>query len=327
MYSNEDQITLAALDLGTNNCRMLVAKSSGSTFRVVDSFSKITRLGEGLSSSGRLSQDAMDRTINAIGYCARKMKKCGVQLSRNVATEACRRAENYGFFLQRVKSETGTDLEIITAEEEARLALKSCEPLIDSEKKYGIVFDIGGGSSEVIFVSSDNSNTNIIIDFVSLPMGVVTVAEDCGGGDLDKRTFSEVVAKVKNLLRPFDLKNRISNKVEQNQVQMIGVSGTVTTLGGIHLGLEHYDRDVVDGMQLSFSDIALKSKELCKMNLTTRAAEPCIGWHRADLILGGCAILEGICSLWPVGVLRVADRGLREGILMMLIEENQNKSF
>ena len=182
MYSSEDQITLAALDLGTNNCRMLVAKSSGRTFKVIDSFSRITRLGEGLSSSGRLSPDAMDRTINAIGCCVEKMQKCGVQFSRNVATEACRRAENYSFFLQRVKIETGTDLEIISAEEEASLALKSCESLIESEKKYGIVFDIGGGSTEVIFVSSDNLNSSTIIDFVSLPMGVVTVAEDCGGG-------------------------------------------------------------------------------------------------------------------------------------------------
>ena len=330
--------TYAALDLGTNNCRMLVARPlspqpSGSPyhrdgadavppaagdFRVVDSFSRITRLGEGLTRTGVLSPDAMDRTIEALKRCADKLERRHVTASRKIATEACRRAANCDEFLDRVARETGIELEIISAHEEATLALKGCAGLIDRAIPYGIIFDIGGGSTEALLVRIDD--TGLAVEgCISLPMGVVTVAEDCGGGDLCARTYSAVEERVTRLLTPFNETHGIRDKIAAGWVQMIGTSGTVTTLGGLHLGLPRYDRAMVDGLTLDFGSVTKTNKSLCGMTMQQRAAEPCIGWQRADLMLVGCAILDAICKLWPVGKLRVADRGLREGLLMDLI--------
>ncbi len=318
----------AAVDLGTNNCRMLVARPEphrggaddpGYDFRVIDSFSRITRLGEGVSATGRLSEQAMDRTIDALKRCAEKMDRRRVSASRHVATEACRRAVNCGEFLERVTRETGLTLEIISPHEEATLALKGCAALLDRAVPYGLIFDIGGGSTEALLVRIDDRNVLNVQGCVSLPMGVVTVAEDCGGGDLCGRTYQGVVERVVKLLEPFEAVHRIADKIAAREVQMIGTSGTVTTLGGLHLKLDRYDRAAVDGLTLDFETVAATTRSLCGKTLQQRAAEPCIGWQRADLMLAGCAILEAICKLWPVGSLRVADRGLREGLLLDLI--------
>jgi exopolyphosphatase/guanosine-5'-triphosphate,3'-diphosphate pyrophosphatase len=325
----DDGAAYAALDLGTNNCRMLVAKPGAqpsldglsvvnADFRVVDSFSRITRLGEGLSRSGVLSREAMDRTVDALKRCAEKMERRRVAASRQVATEACRRAANCDEFLDRVVRETGIALEIISAHEEATLALKGCAGLIDRTVPYAMIFDIGGGSTEVLLVRVGACSL-AVEGCISLPMGVVTVAEDCGGGDLCTRTYGAVMERVTQLLQPFDAKYAIGDKIADGVVQMIGTSGTVTTLGGLHLGLERYDRALVDGLTLDFASLVATNKSLCSMTLPQRAAEPCIGWQRADLVLVGCAILDAIIQLWPVGKLRVADRGLREGLLMDLI--------
>lgn len=325
---NEGGGIFAALDLGTNNCRMLVARAEprradngdpGTDFRVIDSFSRITRLGEGVSATGRLSDQAMDRTIDALKRCAEKMDRRRVSASRHVATEACRRAANCGEFLDRVARETGLSLEIISPHEEATLALKGCAALLDRQLPYAVIFDIGGGSTEVLFVRIDASDALAVVGCISLPMGVVTVAEDCGGGDLCGRTYQGVVERVSRLLEPFEAVHGIGAKIAAGEVQMIGTSGTVTTLGGLHLKLDRYDRAAVDGLTLDFDIVTATTKSLCGKTLQQRAAEPCIGWQRADLMLAGCAILEAICKLWPVGTLRVADRGLREGLLLDLI--------
>ena len=288
-------------------------------FRVIDSFSRITRLGEGVSGTGRLSVDAMDRTIDALKCCADKMGRRRVSASRQVATEACRRAVNCAEFLDRVTHETGLSLEIISAHEEATLALKGCAALLDFTMPYALIFDIGGGSTEVLFVHIGEDATLAVQGCISLPMGVVTVAEDCGGGDLCGRTYQAVCERVQKLLEGFEVAHGIRDKIAAGIVQMIGTSGTVTTLGGLHLGLERYDRAMVDGLTLDFQALHVISQGLCGKSLQQRASEPCIGWQRADLMLAGCAILEAICHLWPVGQLKVADRGLREGLLMDLI--------
>jgi exopolyphosphatase / guanosine-5'-triphosphate,3'-diphosphate pyrophosphatase len=325
---NAGQI-FAAIDLGTNNCRMLVARPNHAEggrveplrpeFRVIDSFSRITRLGEGVSGSGRLSEDAMDRTIDALKCCADKMERRRVSASRQVATEACRRAVNCSEFIDRVTRETGLSLEIISAHEEATLALKGCAGLLDFNIPYAVIFDIGGGSTEVLFVKIEDARNLAVQGCISLPMGVVTVAEDCGGGDFCGRTYQAVSERVQKLLEPFEAAHGIRDEITAGVVQMIGASGTVTTLGGLHLGLERYDRAAVDGLTLEFEALHATSQALCGKTLQQRAAEPCIGWQRADLMLAGCAILEAICRMWPVGRLKIADRGLREGLLMDLI--------
>jgi len=325
VWKNADlpKAVLAAVDLGTNNCRMLVARPDHKDFKVIDSFSRITRLGEGLSASGRLSDAAMKRTVNALKCCADKMKQCGVTTSRHVATEACRRAENCDDFLDRVEDQAGIAIEIISPDEEAGLALKGCAPLLDHDVPYGIIFDIGGGSTEVLFIKIQDQRSIELLGSISMPLGVVTVAEDCGGGDLCEKTYAEVVVHVQRMLHPFEQNHGISNRIKASEAQMIGTSGTVTTLGGLHLGLPRYNRAAVDGISMDFDTLVRHSRNLCKMTLQERAAEPCIGWQRADLVLGGCAILEAICQLWPVGSLRVADRGLREGMLMDMLHRSQ----
>jgi exopolyphosphatase/guanosine-5'-triphosphate,3'-diphosphate pyrophosphatase len=314
-----DRRVFAALDLGTNNCRMLMARPDGDGFQVVDSFSRVTRLGEGLTRTGCLAPEAMDRTIEALKRCADKLQRRPIAGARHVATEACRRAANGPEFLDRVTRETGIDLEIISSDVEATLALKGCAALLDPGVPYAVMFDIGGGSTEVLLVRFGDDGAIHVEGCISLPMGVVTVAEDCGGGDLCERTFNEVAGRCGRLLEPFEDEHRIGEKIAEGRAQMIGTSGTVTTLGGLHLNLPRYDRTAVDGMTVDFDSLLGSSRRLCRMSLTQRVAEPCIGWQRADLVLAGCAILEAICRTWPVGKLRIADRGLREGLLMEMM--------
>jgi len=309
----------SAIDLGTNNCRMLVAEPTAGGFKVIDSFSRITRLGEGLSASGHLSDDAMLRTIEALQKCREKMERRGVSHSRNVATEACRRAANCEVFLDRVERETDIALEIISADEEAKLALVGCGSLLNPNIPFGLIFDIGGGSTEVLLVELYDDGTMAVAGCQSLPLGVVTVAEDCGGGDLCSKTYEEVASRVSQMLGNFCLDHEISDKVVGQNLQIIGTAGTVTTLGGMHLGLPRYDRAKVDGMTVKFDDLRAASTRLCNMTIAERAQEPCIGWQRADLVLAGCAILEAIIRRWPVDTITIADRGLREGLLLEMM--------
>nr|WP_184431590.1 Ppx/GppA family phosphatase [Roseospira goensis] len=293
-------------------------------FRVVDSFSRITRLGEGLHDSGRLSEAAMARTIDALRACARKMARHRVVGARMVATAACRHASNSDVFLRRVEAETGLRLEVIPAAEEARLALAGCAPLLRPDSRGAVVFDIGGGSTELMWVASDPDDDGRpglprIVDMASLPLGVVTVAE-ARGGDLCDQAYGSVKDAVRAALGVFDRRHGIAARLAAGDaIQMLGTSGTVTTLGGVMLDLPRYDRDSVDGLEVDFISIAAVSRRLRHMSCAQRARHPCIGSERADLVVSGCAILEAICDLWPVGRLRIADRGIREGVLMDLM--------
>jgi exopolyphosphatase/guanosine-5'-triphosphate,3'-diphosphate pyrophosphatase len=314
-----DESIYAAIDLGTNNCRMLIARPDEAGFRVIDSYSRVTRLGEGLTATGCLSPTAQRRTIDALKRCAEKMDLRRVTASRNVATEACRRAVNGADFLDRVRAETGVSLECISADEEARLALAGCASLLTRDHPHALVFDIGGGSTELLWVKLTDSPFPCVEGFTTLPLGVVTVAEDCGGGDLSDRTYRTVVDHVERLLEPFEARHGLRACIARGEAQMLGTSGTVTTLGGLYLGLRRYDRASVDGLRIGFDAVRDLSASLAAMSYRERASFPCIGPQRADLVLAGCAILEAICRLWPVGDLTVADRGLREGMLLDLM--------
>jgi len=313
--------TYAALDLGTNNCRLLVARRAGRGFRVIDAFSRIVRLGEGIGQSGRLSQAAMDRTLAALAVCADKMARRNVTQSRAVATEACRRAENCEEFLERVRVETGIPIETIASNEEARLVVVGCEPLLDRGTPFAVVLDIGGGSTELVWLSvpRDPQQAPQVLDFVSLPYGVVTLSDGYDGRAVTEQIYGTMVADVRSALAPFEQAHAIARRIEAGEVQMLGSSGTVTTLAAIHLELPRYNRVAVDGSSLSFAEVEAVSRGLLAMGYAARVAHPCIGAERADLVLAGCAILEAICTLWPVGRVRVADRGLREGILQGLL--------
>jgi exopolyphosphatase/guanosine-5'-triphosphate,3'-diphosphate pyrophosphatase len=309
----------AAVDLGTNNCRLLVARPVDGGFRVIDAFSRVVRLGEGLAASGILSESAMRRTLEALAVCAAKMRRRGVTTARAVATEACRRAGNCGDFIDRTRRVTGIRLEIISSTEEARLALDGCAPLLTSDPPFALVFDIGGGSTELNWLEIDANSHVTVLGSVSLPCGVVTLSERYGAGRIGGAEYEGMVGEVMSALDSFEGRHDIGPKVARGMVQMLGTSGTVTTLAGVHLGLERYQRAVIDGYTLDFGAITSVSRRLAGMDCDDRAALPCIGRERADLVVAGCAILEAICRLWPVGRVRVADRGLREGILFRLM--------
>lgn len=311
--------TFAAIDLGTTNCRLLVATPTPAGFAVRETFSRITRLGEGLISTGNLSERAIKRTISALKLCAKKLEKYRLAGTRFVATEACRRAKNGVEFINRVKKEAGIDLEIISFEEECRLGVAGCVPLINRKIRHALVFDIGGGSTEVSWAKIDDSNTVCLEGALSFPLGVITVSEGFTGKGLSSAAYRAVVGKVISYLQPFEDKFGISNVIAQGDVQMIAMSGTVTTIGAFHLGLPEYNRAVVDGLALSYDDLAKAKRKLEKLPFAEKEAHPCIGPQRADLTLPGCAILQGICEMWPIGEVTIADRGLREGVLLDLI--------
>ncbi len=314
----------AALDLGTNNCRLLIARPAGSGFRVVDAFSRIIRLGEGLAASGTLSAEAMARALEALKVCAAKIAARNVSAGRYVATEACRQATNCDAFLDRVREEVGLDIEVISTTEEARLVVAGCAPLLNPRIPYALVFDIGGGSTEIVWLrlwggGGRQHRRSRILGSMSLPFGVVTLTDRFGGTEVSPATYHAMVAEAMEALAPFERTHDLLRHVRTGRVQMLGSSGTVTTLAGIHLALPRYTRALVDGSVLTFEQISVVSAHLAALDLAGRAANPCVGRERADLVLSGCAILDAICATWPVGRLRVADRGVREGILFDLM--------
>ena len=311
----------SAIDLGTNNCRLLIAKPKACGFTVVSSLSKIVRLGEGVERQNLLSKQAMDRTISALSMCAQKMRDFKIISSRNVATEACRKSSNCKEFFTRVQEETGLIFEAINSQEEARLAVLGCQNLLDERKKFGIIIDIGGGSTEIIWVKNNKGNYSII-DYLSLPFGVVNLSEIYRDSGPNKSSYKKIMEKIDNQLTPFCKQNKIRKNLNNKEVQMLGTSGTVTTLAAINLDLQSYRRDAIDGVKLTFDQINSSTIKLNRASYDERCAMPCIGKERAELVIPGCAILEAICSKWPVGRLRVADRGLREGMILELMSKN-----
>ncbi|PWW01553.1 exopolyphosphatase/guanosine-5'-triphosphate,3'-diphosphate pyrophosphatase [Hoeflea marina] len=312
----------AALDLGTNNCRLLIAQPTRpGQFRVVDAFSRIVRLGEGLAATGRLSEEAMDRAVEALRVCAAKLGNRTLRLERLIATEACRSAANGAEFLARVLSETGLDLEIVDRQTEARLAVAGCSSLVGRETDGLVLFDIGGGSSEIAMIdlTHDRSNrlANHIKAWTSLPVGVVTLSERHGGSLVTPEVFAAMVAEVDGMLDAFlpPPLPAFENPEGRHRVHLLGTSGTVTTLAGLHLELPRYDRRKVDGLWLENAEVDRMLDLLLSWDFEARAANPCIGADRADLVLAGCAILQSIRKRWPSERMRVADRGLREGLL------------
>jgi exopolyphosphatase / guanosine-5'-triphosphate,3'-diphosphate pyrophosphatase len=311
----------AALDLGTNNCRLLIAEPTGDSFRVVDSFSRIVRLGEGVGQSGRLGEAAMERAIGALRVCAQKLDLRPMARVRLIATQACRVAENGTAFLDRVNSETGLDLEIVDRRTEARLAAEGCFSLLDQTAHGAVLFDIGGGSSEIVWLDrrKPHRRGGLVRAWVSLPVGVVTLAERHGGVDVGEAVFEAMVDDVRSEFHRFHAREALQRAVIERRFHYLGTSGTVTTLAGVHLELPRYDRRFVDGLWMEDADIERMMTKIRGMDYEARRANPCIGRERADLVLAGCAVFEAIRREWKCSRLRVADRGLREGILMQLM--------
>lgn len=314
----------AALDLGTNNCRLLVARATGESFRVIDAFSRIIRLGEGVAASGVINARAIERAIDALKVCRDKMDHRGVTRARLIATEACRAASNGADFIERVRADVGIELEIVDRETEALLAATGCTPLIDPQADNVVLFDIGGGSSEVVLLGRNSGQgagppEPSMRGWVSLPLGVVTLAERYGGHAVSRESFEAMIEEVASHVRPFAEEHGAQ---DPRATHLLGTSGTVTTIAGVHLLLPRYDRRRVDGCWMGEIEVANVIERLLDMSYEDRAANACIGPDRADLVLAGCAILEAIRRAFPCPRLRVADRGLREGMLVQMMRED-----
>lgn len=313
------------VDLGTNNCRLLVAVPSAEGFRVIDSFSRIVRLGEGLKTDKKISDSATERTLSALKICKDKMRRRGVTRMWNVATQACREAENGDHFVKTIEEKIKIKLDIIDPKEEARLAVMGCKALLDTNYNRGIIFDIGGGSTEIIWIEFDQNRNPEIIDWVSIPLGVVNLSEEYGTKNaLAAEHYQEMKERVKEHIVPFEEKHDISSSINQSKVQLMGTSGTVTTLTSMHLNQAFYDRSEVDGAWMRSSDLIKLCEDLSKMDYAERLALNNIGNDRAELVVAGCAIFDAIVDVWPIGDVRVADRGIREGMLHHLMDEQRS---
>ena len=327
----------AALDLGTNNCRLLIATPSSRGFRIVDAFSRIVRLGEGVDENGRLSEAAMDRALGALAVCAEKIGRRGVTRIRAVATQACRAAANGEAFIERVAHTTGLRLSLISPLEEAQLAVAGCLDLLDREAKAALVLDVGGGSTELSWVDLTAPGLDVdprrlaywklpIRATVSIPLGVVTLAErfpeETGDGVAH---FRVMVEEVKGRVAAFVDAEAFRPLFEAGEAHLVGTSGAITSLAGLHLDLPRYDRSRVDGLWMTRAECEAVADRLSRMTVSERAGQPCIGVDRADLVLAGAAILQAVQELWPCHRVRVADRGLREGLLLSLMSRERRR--
>jgi exopolyphosphatase/guanosine-5'-triphosphate,3'-diphosphate pyrophosphatase len=311
---------LAVLDLGTNNCRLLIAvpaQNQGS-FRVVDSFSRIVRLGEGVSQTGLLSDAALDRTIAALKTCSERIAKYKVRHVRAIATQAARLARNADVLIARARDEAGLELAVISAEEEADLAAEGCAPLIGHKYQGALVFDIGGGSTEVIWLQKSPQGPQKKLA-TSVPVGVVSLAENYGAASTSRMGFERMRADLRARFEPFA--QEMGADFDVHKHHLLGTSGTVTTLAAIALKLPRYNRTRVDGSWHETAHMLRVVERLAGQDTEALAGIGSIGPERADLMLPGCAIFAAICSIWPSPVLRVADRGLREGMLLRLLRE------
>jgi exopolyphosphatase/guanosine-5'-triphosphate,3'-diphosphate pyrophosphatase len=317
--SSSHRQAYAAIDLGTNNCRLLIARPAQENFVVVDAFSRVVRLGEGLAQTGRLSDAAMDRAVGALKVCADKLRRRNVHLARSVATEACRRAENGPAFIERVRTETGIRLNVISAQEEARLAVLGCHILLESGIGPAVIFDIGGGSTELVLIEP-GAPVPRILDWQSVPWGVVSLTETVGEEGSDEAARTARFQKMRQLVADSfaDFAARIAPQ-RTPDLRLLGTSGTVTTLASLHLDLPQYDRSAVDGLIVPSRAMRDITARLSTLSPEDRRKLPCIGSERADLVVAGCAILEAILDIWPAERLGVADRGIREGILRSLM--------
>lgn len=333
----------AALDLGTNNCRLLIANSqplasaalTPPSLQVLDSFSRIVRLGEGVSETGKLSEAAMQRTLEALEICQKKLEKFRNCRGRFVATEACRRASNGKDFLNRVREKIGLNIEIISTEEEANLAFQGCASLLRPQPPHALVMDIGGGSTEFMWVEVENTtenNTSSLLtsrkvhQWFSLPYGVMNLSEKFGGASFTEVYFEEMVEFLMHKLSDLDEGHKIEEASNSRDLQLLSTSGTVTTLAAIYMGLPRYERARIDGVTLHTDKLRQSIDAILQMRASERFNHPCIGSDRSDYIITGCAIFEAICRLWPLHDITIADRGVREGIILSLMANREATS-
>ncbi|MFT8719403.1 Ppx/GppA phosphatase family protein [Acetobacter sp.] len=308
----------------------MIASRTVAGFRVIDSYSRIVRLGEGLQGTGELNEEAMIRTLDVLRVCTTRLGRHRSVRLRAVATEACRRARNGRDFVERIRRETGLDFEIISGREEAELAVESCSTLLHRDfpalgeqnpPEWGLLLDIGGGSTEIAWVKLSSGNRkHEVVGYVSLPVGIITLAEMFPPSQPD--AYESMLSFVHEHMAKFEQTYQIQQHLERGAVRVVGTSGTVTTLASLDLDLPRYMRHVVDGYCLHPENARSAMHRLHRMGPNGMRVHPCIGPERAPSVMPGCAIFEAFLSLWPSSII-VADRGLRDGLLLRMMREDK----
>ncbi|GBQ91956.1 exopolyphosphatase [Asaia krungthepensis NRIC 0535] len=314
----------------------MIARRTTHGMQIVDRQNRMVCLGEGLIETGELSSHAMDRAVRTLEAYAARMDGLAALQVRAVATEACRRAMNRDVFLSRVQAETGLSLEIISPREEVELAVEGCRALLHRNPRGGkraIVFDIGGGSTEVAWLRlTPDTHDHEVVSLVSLPFGVVTLAEHFGhrrngGSPGTVASYEDMVRLVQQPLLAFERVHQISREMQRGDVQMLGTSGTVTTLASMAQNLERYNRHAVDGFLLN-STAAHDAMALVRSTAQGGQAAPAgLSPDRQHYMLPGCAIFDAIHRIWPAEQIIVADRGLRDGMVARMASETRNNPY
>ncbi len=275
------------------------------------------RLGEGLGETGLLSQAAMDRTVVALKACAQRIARHRVRHVRAIATQAARQAANTDRLIARARDEAGIALSVISPEQEADLAALGCAPLIGRQYEGALIFDIGGGSTEIVWQQREGGKSARRFA-ASLPVGVVNLAEDFGAAARDRVGFERMLKAMTGRFGAFRERMDGFDPVRQH---LLGTSGTVTTLAALALKLPRYNRARVDASWHETESLLKVVDHISRLDGPALAALGAVGPERADLMLAGSAIFAAICGLWPSPMLRVADRGLREGMLRQMRDE------
>jgi len=300
---------LAAIDLGTNTVRLLVTEADRTAaWRVIDQDQRVTRLGEGLRTSGTLGDQAMARTTTAVVEYVERAARAGATDVLVCATSAVRDADNGAAFVQMLERRTGRPVRVVSGDEEARLTLRGVLYGLPPIAGPLIVFDIGGGSTE--FILAEGGALSLA---VSLRLGVVSLAERFPfPATVDRDRYAELTNEVRA-----HLATGLPPAVRQRRADLlVGTAGTVTTLAALDLGLRAYDSRRVQGHRLSRRAIEALGERLGALSMAERAALPCLEPGRADLIIPGLAIVEATLECVGVETLIVSDYGFREGIIV-----------
>ena len=290
----------AAIVIGSYNCRIIIVNNSPN-IKILKTISVATNLIKNLSYSNEFTHKNIKKTVRCLTMFSRKMLEYNVTKYRCVATEACRQVINSDFFIGEVKKKTGLSVEIISVNEEAQLCFQSCKKYIERMNNEGILFDIGGGSTEISFFDVKNEK----FETSSIPLGVINLSEKINLHGKNKITFQ--------MKRYFQsLKSNLSNQIDPGF--SIGSCSTVSTLSAIHLNLTTFDRKKIEGLLLDVDEIMKIINNLRNLKVNEMLKHPCIR-KKYPLLLNGMEILEKILENFPIKQILVSQSGLTGGMI------------
>jgi len=297
---------VAAIDCGTNSTRLLVTDGS----RAVERLMRITRLGEGVDGTGRLSPDAIARTVSVLREFRSAMDRDGVQAVRMSATSAVRDASNREQFMAAAEDVVGIRPEVLSGMEEGRLAFAGATAELDPSNGPFLVVDIGGGSTELV-VGRDEP-----VGVESMDVGCVRITEKFLHHDPPRpEELSDALMEVRD-----QLEDAVRAVPELNDAQqMIGLAGTVTTVAAVELGLTEYDRDRIHHFWLTRAAAEDVFRTLATESRAARLGNPGLEEARADVIVGGCVVLVAVLRYFDLSGCLVSESDILDGLASSLL--------